>query len=159
MSRFWVTRVTLVDAEGYKLIVNILIKVGVAVASFAALMTSALAAGPITGVWHGRVSFDTSKLPNISDPNQKKLMMSQIKTSEQAKITLTLNSNHTFTMITVGVPKAGKPATGTWSQAGSALTIIPNIPGRSTSPRTFSLASDTKSMSFTQSGLTIRFMR
>lgn len=151
--------VTQVENEGYKPLVNKLIKVGVAVASLAALMTSALASGPVSGVWHGRVTFDTSKLPNITDPNQKKLMMAQVHTSEQAKITLTLNSNHTFSMVTIGLPQGGKPVNGTWSQQGTSITIVPEYPGKPKMPRTFSLSKDSKSFSFTQSGVTIRFMR
>lgn len=136
-----------------------LIKVGFALCGLATLMTSAIAAGPLTGIWHGRVSFDTSKMPNVADPNQKKLMMTQIKTQEALKITLTLKGDNTFSLVAVGAGTP-KPVSGTYKAVGSQVTITPAAKaGQPSRSQTFNLSKDSKNMSFTQGPVTLAFSK
>ena len=136
-----------------------LTKVGVALFGLATLMTSALAAGPLTGIWHGRVSFDTTKLPNPTDPNQKKLMMTQLKTQEALKITLTLKGDNTFSLVAIGAGTP-KPVSGTYKAVGTTVTITPTPKsGQPSRSQTFNLSKDSKSMSFTQGPVTLNFTR
>ena len=135
-----------------------LIKVGFALCGLATLMTSAIAA-PLTGIWHGRVSFDTSKMPNVADPNQKKLMMTQIKTQEAIKITLTLKGDNTFSVVAVGAGSP-KPTTGTYKAVGSTVTITPTPrAGQPVKSQTFNLSKDSKTMSFKQGVVTMSFSK
>jgi len=133
-----------------------LIKVGVGLAALATLLTSAAASTPIIGVWKGHISFDSSKLPNISDPNQKKLAMDQVKAAGQIKITLTLKGDHTFSLISIGGPKQMAPLNGTYTASGSSVTITAK---GQTTPQTFALSKDSHSMSLSQGALNITFSK
>ena len=136
-----------------------MIKVGVALSSLALLMTSALAAGPITGVWHGHISFDTTKIPPTTDATQKSAMMKQVQTAEQIKITLTLKGDHTFSIVTIGGPGKQEPTSGTYSATGSSVTIHPVKAGKPGPAKTFALSKDGHSFSFSQGPLNITFSK
>ena len=133
-------------------------KVGVVLSALASIMSIAAAAGPITGVWHGHVTFDVSKLPPMTDPNQKKMMMAQIKSQEQIKITLTLKGDKTFTIVAIGGPRQQPPVTGTYTATASVLTIRPVVKGK-TIDQVFNIAKDGKSMTLSQGPASVTFLR
>ena len=136
-----------------------IIRVGVALSALATLAVSAIAAGPGTGIWHGRVSFDTSKLPTPSDANQKKAMLDQIKAQQQVKITLTLKGDGTFSLVSTGGPKTAAPVSGTYTSTASAVTIQPIKAGKPQPPRTFNLSKDGHSMGFAQGPVSVSFSK
>ena len=135
-----------------------IIKASVFVASLAVLSVSVFAA-PLTGAWHGKIHFDTTKLPNVTDPNQKKLMMAQLKANEQMTMTLTLKADHTYSIVTVGSTKQVPKVNGTWSEAAGSLTIKPATSGKMGRPSTFTVSKDGKSLSFSQGPATVMFFR
>jgi len=133
-------------------------KAGFVLASLAILSVAAVAA-PLTGTWHGRIRFDITKLPNPTDPNQKKLMLAQIKAQEQMTMTLTLNSNHSYSINTVGSTKQVPQVGGTWNQVGNSLTIQQVKDGKTGKQSAFTLAKDGKSLTYTQGPVTVMFFR
>ena len=148
---------TVATSEGYKCLMKRFLKAGsvlVALAIFAA----AAVAGPVTGIWHGKVRFDTTKIPTQNAADRQKLM-SMVKAQENVKLTLTVKGDHTYSMIVIGAPKQVPTVTGSWSQAGNKITITPSVAGKPSTPRTFTLTADTKSFSFTEGPVTMSFNR
>lgn len=85
----------------------------------------------ITGAWTGKIQMDMSKLPKVTDPNQKKMLDGLMTSVKAMRMHLNLKSNKTFTLKVTGIP-AGPNATkkptdqtaeGTWSQKGSTITL------------------------------------
>jgi hypothetical protein len=86
----------------------------------------------ITGAWVGKVHMDMSKMPKVTDPNQKKMMEGIVNSVKSMRMHLNLKGNKTFSMKVTGIPAgpnatAKKPADqtaeGTWSQKGSTITL------------------------------------
>jgi hypothetical protein len=134
------------------------IKVGLTVASLAVLTVAAMA-GPVTGIWHGNIRFDSSKLPNDPNPNQQKLAAKMIKSQENLKMTLTVKPDHTYSLTVTGGPKGTSTIGGSWVQRGNAITMTPVKAGKTLTPNTFTLSNDTRSFSFQKGPVTMMFFR
>ena len=132
------------------------IRVGVALCALASLTVSAFASS-VSGIWHGHINFDTTKLPTVTDANQRKAMLAQIKTQEAIKITLTLKTDGNFSMITLGGPKQNAPVTGTYKVKGSNLEIQPMKAGKPGPTRSFTISKDSHTLSFVQGPVTVTF--
>ena len=121
---------------------NQLLKVGVALSALAALATSALA-GPITGTWQGHIKINTSKAAVAPTPAQR----SSMTRFEQATFALTIAPNHTFQIVTPGMPTRS----GTWTQAGNTVTLQSVVNGKNMGdPEVFTLGKNEKVLSTTQ---------
>jgi len=120
---------------------------------------SAFAAGSVTGVWHGKVKYDSTKLPATLSADQKKNLTKEANRRELDVLTLTLNPNHTFKIVVTGADKQPPPVTGKWSQSANTIAMQPVKDGKADMPRTFTLSKDGKSMSFTYGPVTMHFKR
>jgi hypothetical protein len=136
--------------------VNYLSRAGVALSLFAGIITVAAASGPISGVWHGHITIDTSKLPPMTDPTQKQMVQAQIKAASQVKVTLTLKGDKTFSVVTTGGPKAQPPTNGTYTATATSVTIKPS--GK-TKTQSFTVSKDGKTLSMSQGPVTVTFVR
>jgi len=135
-----------------------LIKLGLVIATTASLAVVALA-GPVTGIWHGNIRFDASKLPNEANPNHKKLQMAGIQAQQKVKMTLEIKGDHTYSLIVSGGPKGASTKVGKWDQKGNLVTLTPIEAGKPGAARSFTLSSDSKSFAFTQGPVTMSFYK
>jgi len=126
--------------------------------AFAAIFSTCAFAGPDKAIWHGHVTFNTSMMPNPSDPNQAKLISAQILAQSQIRMTLTFRNDHRFSLVTIS-NGSQLTTTGTWAQSGYQLTIQPIESGQPGTPRTFTFAQNGRSFSYTQSPTTITFSK
>ena len=125
----------------------------------AGIVSFASAKTDYTGVWHGHVKIDTSKLPPVTDPNQKKMMMDQIKSVELSTITLTLKKDHSFSLITDSKTRPAKPTTGTYSTTATTLSLQSGSTTAHQPPQTFTISKDGKSLSLSQGPARVTFVR
>lgn len=127
------------------------------VALFSLLATSVMA-GPRFSQWKGKISFDSSQLPNPNDPNQQALIAAGTTAEQQTKLKLTLRGDHTYTLVTL-VSGSQETTTGTWSQSGAAVTIQPIVNGQPGIARTFIALNKGHKLAYTQGPMTITFNR
>lgn len=127
-------------------------------AVLAALVATTFAATNVVGSWTGRVSVDTSKLPQQSDPLAQKQMKTMRDMMAKVVLHVKLKADKTYTATTTGVPggKEQKEA-GTWSISGSTVTIKTTTSngkpatGQAAKAQKLALSKDGKTMTETQS--------
>lgn len=135
-----------------------LIKVGL-VLSALTIFAAAAIAGPVTGIWHGYIRFDPSKLPQDNNPNHQKMTAAWMKVAQSAKMTLTVKPDHTFTLLTMGGPKSVLPVTGTWAQTSGAIALTFKTPSKGAVTSSFVLSTDGRSLSSSKGPQTTTFVR
>lgn len=139
-------------------------KVGVSLLSLVALSSSALATGSLAGIWHGRIRFDMSNLPQLKNPRKNAARIANLTKLQQYSLTLTLKGDNTYTLRTIGGPNLTPQITGTWRVTGSSLSLQQMDHGQERGyPQVYTLDKSSKSFSVTkdQSGITttIAFFR
>ena len=132
-------------------------KVGIALASLVILAASASAQGGHSE-WHGKISFNTSEIPNPNDPNQQQLVAYQVSAQQQTSMSLKLKCDNTYCMVTT-VGSSQETTTGTWTLSGYQITITPLVAGQPGTARTFNVGRDGRSLKYVQGPLTVRFWR
>ena len=108
----------------------------------------ALAANPV-GKWTGKMMIKMPTLPPSANPQQKAMMEKVMSQMSQARITLDLKANKTFTVSMTGMPQAqgAKTETGMWSQKGNVVTTTQAKAG--SKPQSMTLSPDGKTLTLT----------
>jgi len=119
--------------EGYKEFMNQIIKACVAISALAVLATSSFAS-TIVGTWHGHVKIDRSKMPPAKDARMQSRLQEGFRQSKNAVITITFKADHTFIQAVSGVNPTPPTKTGTWTQAGNAVTLQGTVNGKNVGP-------------------------
>lgn len=98
----------------------------------------AMADKSAVGNWKGHIVFDASK-STIKDPATQKLAQQQMDSAKKVVVTLNLKSDKTFS--------GGPPSsTGTWSQSGNKVTLVPK--GQTKAKQVFTLSKDGKTLTY-----------
>jgi hypothetical protein len=114
------------------------------VTALAVLATVSLAAQNPVGTWKGKVLLDTSKMPKMTNPDQKKMMDKMLATTRAMVITIVMKSDKTYVATMTGGPNT-PPEGGTWSVKGNTVTMTSKKKGGQSQP--FTLSADGKTMS------------
>jgi hypothetical protein len=77
----------------------------------------------IAGNWKGKVDFQMGKLPDSVTADQKKMIETQMAQVRKASISLVINANKTFTMVSPGMQGGQQKAEGKWTQTGNTVTL------------------------------------
>ena len=134
-------------------------KVGAIFGVLAILVTSALAAGEVTGTWHGHIKIDQTKLKPAPSPQIQAKMGDWIKKTLRETVTLTLKANHTFVITSADGTKT-KTVNGTWVQSGAKVSLLATMNGKpARTPIVFTVSKDGKSFVSTQGASTTTFTK
>lgn len=124
-----------------------------------ALISAAVAAGPITGTWTGKLKYDFSKLPNTLTTQQKQVMIDNAKKRVQSKLKLKLNPDHTFVLTATGVGADSQPVKGRWTETASSVNLQKTVAGKPDVLLEFPYNPGHKSFSYTNGPITMTFSR
>lgn len=133
------------------------LKVGVAFLSLLVISGSAVASGSLAGIWHGRIRFDMTNLPPMKNPRLNAARVANLTKLQQMELTLTIKSDRTYTLRSLGGPRQTPQITGTWRVTGTSLSLQQTDHGRELGyPQVYTIEKTGKSFTVTksQSGLT-----
>ena len=137
---------TLTFGQGYKNLMNQLIKVSVLVCALSAFAASAIA-GDITGNWKGRIKIDISKISKAPNAAAHSKMMARIPQVQQMVINLSLKADHTFSESAQGGPSRS----GTWTLNGNTISLATTVNGKiQGKPDVFTISANGKSFTMSQ---------
>ncbi len=122
----------------------------------AAAIASVAFAGPITGIWHGQLRFDATKLPSETNVSHDKVNKTGMMAQTES-FTLTLKGDHTFALSVRGTPKPIPTIIGRWSQSGKTLSLTYNRGKVET--ETYTLANDQRSFYFAHGPVRMMYTR
>lgn len=106
--------------------------------------------GSIVGRWTGRITLDGRKIPPTLDLQARNELYGTVDRLQNARITLYVRPDKTYTITVVGGPHGDQLEQGTWTLKKGAFTTVEkkhNLkPVKSSPPHTYKLSKDGKSM-------------
>lgn len=114
--------------------------------ALALLPALAMALGPgVAGKWLGKFDTTSLKLPKAQNAQQAQMMEQSVAALKQAKIILTLKPDKTYTVNMTGMKGLKDQSdSGTWSQAGSTVTVFTK--NKNQASQKISISKDGRSM-------------
>jgi hypothetical protein len=128
-----------------------IIRFGLVALAATCLLSVQASAQSAAGTWKGKLHLDAAAM-KAKDPKAQQMMQSVMAMVKNMTFALQVNKNNTWKMDIVGAPQqAGKTPseTGTWSQAGSKVTMKTNKKAAKSDTQTLTMSKDGKTMTLT----------